>query len=392
MARMIDLIRQSAVPANVMRSASKGALSLPPEEMLEILVLLTGNPLFAEQATMTLAGWDERTSLLVAADPQAPKEVLEYFIDPKNLRPRLLPALLENPAIPEARLEELAKSPLRDAIEALLRCLRVHESAALLRVLLANPALTPSELQVAQGALDVLESSHLEMLAPVEESPVPEPPLEAPPLEAVAADAEEKTQYEIEHAAEIAAEEDKPFELIGGLEDPEGLPVAGVVLPDGADAPAITDTQKIKVEVAQQERISIIQKIARLTVGQRVQLAMKGNREERSLLIRDGSKLVASAVLVSPKLTDSEVEMFSSMKNVQEQVLRDIARSPKFKKLYPVTRNLVNNPRCPLDLSLTLLGHLMVNDLRAVSVNKNVPETLRKLATKRYKEKGSTSK
>jgi hypothetical protein len=92
-------------------------------------------------------------------------------------------------------------------------------------------------------------------------------------------------------------------------------------------------------------------------------------------------------VLQSPKVSDPEIEMFASMKNVQEGVLRDIARNHKFIKNYGVIRNLVSNPRCPLDLSLTLMNHLMVNDLKILSNNKNIPDTLRKLAYKRFKEK-----
>ena len=71
MARMLDLIKQSSAPANVMRSAAKGALALPAGEMLEILVFLTGNPVFAEQAKMTLAGWDERVSIAVPSHPSS---------------------------------------------------------------------------------------------------------------------------------------------------------------------------------------------------------------------------------------------------------------------------------------------------------------------------------
>ena len=77
------------------------------------------------------------------------------------------------------------------------------------------------------------------------------------------------------------------------------------------------------------------------------------------------------------------------MKNVQEQVLRDIARAPKYKKNYLVNRSLVNNPRCPLDLSLGLMNNLMVNDLKSLSMNKNVPDTIRKIALKRFKEKSA---
>ena len=91
MARMIDLIRASAVPANLMNSASKGALSVPPREMIEILVYLAvHNKVFGEQAQLTLAGWDEAASRAAAGDSTTPKEVLEYLISPKNLRPVLL--------------------------------------------------------------------------------------------------------------------------------------------------------------------------------------------------------------------------------------------------------------------------------------------------------------
>src|SRR6266849_6826272 len=95
MSRMIDLIRASAVPSNLMQSASKGSLSVPPREMIEILVhLAVHNKIFGQQAQLTLAGWDEAASRAAAGDPSTPKEVLNYLISPANLRPVLLPSLL----------------------------------------------------------------------------------------------------------------------------------------------------------------------------------------------------------------------------------------------------------------------------------------------------------
>jgi len=119
---------------------------------------------------------------------------------------------------------------------------------------------------------------------------------------------------------------------------------------------------------------------------------MKGNKEERYILIRDGSKVVSAAVLESPKLTDQEVETFAAMKNVQESVLRGIAGKRKFMKLYPVVRALTSNPRCPLDVALAMMKSLLVQDLRNLSMNKNVSDTLRKVAFKSFKEKTSTKK
>src|SRR5713101_7183212 len=100
MPRMVELIRSSAVPSNLMQAAAKGALALPTQEMIEVLVhLAKHNKVFGEQARLTLAGWDERPSREVASDPNSPREVLEYMIAPANLRPVLLAALLENPSV-----------------------------------------------------------------------------------------------------------------------------------------------------------------------------------------------------------------------------------------------------------------------------------------------------
>ncbi len=88
MPRMIELFHASAVPSNLMHSAAKGALSVPSAEMIEILVYLARhNRVVGEKAKMTLAGWDEAACRVVAKDPKTPKEVLDYFVCPENLRP-----------------------------------------------------------------------------------------------------------------------------------------------------------------------------------------------------------------------------------------------------------------------------------------------------------------
>jgi hypothetical protein len=97
-------------------------------------------------------------------------------------------------------------------------------------------------------------------------------------------------------------------------------------------------------------------------------------------------------VLDSPKVSEQEIEMFASMANVQEAVLRGITGKRKFMKNYAVTRNLMNNPRCPLDVQLTLIKNLLNNDLRHVSTNKNIADTIRKLAFKMYKERTEKKK
>ena len=159
-----------------------------------------------------------------------------------------------------------------------------------------------------------------------------------------------------------------------------------------ASAPAITedalsDAAPPATQEDQEKRLSKLQKINAMTVSEKVKLAVLGDKEDRMILVRDGSKVVNGAVLASPKISDQEVETIAAMKNVQENVLRTLARNRKFIKSYSVIKALVNNPRTPIDLSLPLMKNLLVNDLKGLSMNKNVPETLKKMALKSYKEK-----
>ena len=135
----------------------------------------------------------------------------------------------------------------------------------------------------------------------------------------------------------------------------------------------------------------MLQKIAKLDVKGRIQLAMKGSKEERSILVRDGTKIVALAVLDSPKISDGEVEKFASQKNVLEAVLRAIPMRRRFVKNYAVVRNLVFNPRTPLDVGLGLMKNLLIADLRNLSGNKEVSETVRKLGLRMFKQKSEAN-
>ena len=198
------------------------------------------------------------------------------------------------------------------------------------------------------------------------------------------------------HAAEITAEAASLFQPIGGnyeemlpgAEEPLAQPAATST---GAGA-AVKKAPSKKTSLAPaEERGSALQKIAKLDIKGRIQLAMKGSKEERSLLIRDGTKIVALAVLESPKVSDGEVERFAGQKNVLEAVLRGIPMKRRFAKNYAIVRALVFNPRTPLDLALGLMKNILVGDLRNLSNNKEVSDTVRKLATKMFKQKMETS-
>jgi hypothetical protein len=172
-------------------------------------------------------------------------------------------------------------------------------------------------------------------------------------------------QRGVQPADGAAPATDAPFVDAGGDEDQAELPA---VDDEGSEA---------------QVRESTVQKIASLNIAQRMSLAMKGSREERAVLVRDPNKIVAVAVLSSPKLTETEVESIAKMANVSDEILRIIGFSRAWTKNYAVVHALVRNPKTPVAMSMNLLARLSEKDLRNLSTNRNVPDVLRVTARKR---------
>ena len=122
--------------------------------------------------------------------------------------------------------------------------------------------------------------------------------------------------------------------------------------------------------------------LSSLPIVERMKIAMKGSREQRSQLVRDSNRMVATAVLSSPKLTDAEVETFTKMGNVSEDVLRIIGTNRSWLKNYGVVLGLVKNPKTPPAISMQLLQRLSEKDIKMLAVDRNVPEALRMVAQK----------
>jgi len=412
MARLLELVRRSALPSHQMMAAAKGALDTSAEEMVEILVYLSeNNKIFGETSRITLAGWDENSAKAIASNPATAKEVLDYWLSPKNLRPILFPLLLENPSVTVLKLGQLASTLKGEWIDAMLASPRVRGSRQILQDLSSNNQLsgvqsvrvqeliTGKSTPVAIETLEKPPSATAELApeggqtgesgAATESETVTDPEAPADPQteQVVAA-------FLTEHASEIAAEADKPFQPIGpiheeaGQAEPQAVAAAAGASPSPAKPATTAKLPAKKVTNPQDEqRGSVLQKIARLDVKGRIQLAMKGSKEERSILVRDGTKIVALAVLDSPKITDGEVERYANQKNVLESVLRAIPMKRRFMKNYAIVRNLVFNPRTPMDVSLGLMKNLLIQDLKNLSGNKEVSDTVRKLALRMFKQK-----
>jgi len=197
------------------------------------------------------------------------------------------------------------------------------------------------------------------------------------------------------------------------LEDLERLVAAPTLIAELVDSPSATAEQRdalkellteeqrdeaalaeavAAAEPDQHKRGTLLQRLAKMGVVERVKLALTGNREERMALMRDPNKMVQRAVLASPRITDQEVEGFAAMANLTEEILRLIAGNRNFIKNYVVVKNLINNPKTPLPASLHLLPRLIPKDLKFLTMNKNVAETLRTTALKLQRQRSETKK
>src|SRR5262249_913876 len=123
--------------------------------------------------------------------------------------------------------------------------------------------------------------------------------------------------WEKEHADEIAAEEGKRFELTGEEESDTSTTQQPAAPVSSTSLAAAALRMQAQADVAQEDenKLTVLQKMQRMNAAERVKLAFTGNREERAILIRDGARVVQMAVLASPRLTEPEVETFSSAKN-----------------------------------------------------------------------------
>lgn len=344
----MDLIRSGKVPEAIRRKGAVGNLPLPLEDKIEILTFLAAAPEadLREKALETLQGWNRAEVRRVMASPQTAPEVLcfaaERLVEGHE---ELREVLLWNPSLP------VGFHPLLE------RKLAAHPAAA-------EAPVGPLPPPPAQPLLQPLSPA-------VKESPIKPEPLPGPVPELAPKPAEEEVAIEI--LAKLAA----------------GAQIEDVT---GAFVEAPPEVTMRDDELTANDRETLIEKINRMRVVEKIKAALTGNLETRSLLIRDPNKIISRAVLQSPKISEMEAESYAAAKNVSDEVLRLIAANRKFMKAYVVMRALVNNPRAPIDVTMPLVGRMNDRDLKGLALNRNVPEVIRSMATKVIRQKEEASK
>jgi len=153
---------------------------------------------------------------------------------------------------------------------------------------------------------------------------------------------------------------------------------------DDMDESLVKDFQEPPSE---EERKSLYALVKDLNVAQKIKIALKGNKEARTLLFKDRNKLVSTSVIKNPKITDKEILQISQNKSAQDEVLRIICLNTQWVKHYSIQNALANNPKTPLQNAMRFMKMLNSSDLKRLSNNKNAHSQIQKMAKKLYQKK-----
>lgn len=347
---LLQAIRQGMVPRAVRLFAAQGLLPVPREDLIRIVLLLSaeGDEEIAAQARSTLATFELSHFLALVAAPQVEALDLELLARSSQAE-EVLAAIARHPKVANETMRWLARhagSPVQDIIMTnqarLMTCLEVLDD------LRANPQVSPEILRrVREFEEEFLQKAVVWATAGVEPEVVSGPSVE-------------------EALAELKA---------------IGMRLPGEVLFSpafAADEEAEDEPREIK---------DVVVRLSLMNAYQRVMLALKGTREERLVLARDRSPLVARAVAHSPRLTEADVERIAQMRQAHEEVLRIFATSSKWLRRYGVVRNLAFNPRTPLPIALNLVNRLSIRDLRFLGRDRNVATAVRRKASSLLQER-----
>lgn len=320
---------------------AKGLAPLPANILLPAWCYLSLQPAseITEAAQKSLDTYPEKM-LLPAVQSELPAWALEFIGRRLQKNEIILEAVLLNEAAPNSLFIEIAKTCSEKIANLIVNNQeRIIDSPDIINSLEANPANLKSNTDRLRHFLN-LSGIYIPGDAHVAEETV-----------------EETKKEEAPEKEEVVAPEDaeKLLEKAGNL----------------------TEAQ----------RLSLTQYIYKLNIGGRVKLGLKGNKEARGILIRDTNKVVALAVLKSPKITDNEIVMYASLRNVADDVIRVISTNPAWVKRYAVKAALCFHPKCPLAQAISFLKYLNNRDLTRLSKEKNVLQPVQKAAKELISQK-----
>jgi hypothetical protein len=340
---IIERIESGAYPREVLETIAAGFLPLPQEDLVAVLAYLTvtGDSGIAATARKSLGDVPPRTILAVASSETAAGGHLAYLAGATD-DPAVLEALIRNRALPDdavVRLAGSADAHLQEVI--VINQARILRAPGILDALLANPLLSP---ETRRRAVETREEFF-----------------------------EKRARLrEVDAEADLTLPDDEISDLLEKAPDDD----ANASPPPLAPLPE-HDSQQT----------SILSLILKMSTKEKVQLAFRCGKTPRMILIRDRNKLVCTAVMRNPRVTETEVESIAGLRNVDEEVLRIIGKHRQWMSKQPIMSALVHNPKAPVGVVLPLINRLTLRDLKSLKDDKGVAEVVRALARKLFNQR-----
>ena len=387
---VVKAIISGTAPRPAQLAAARGILPLPQADLLEILVSLAGNTdaELSENACKTLVSQDTGELAAIVQSVEIAPRVLAYFADRDDQPKPIHEAILSNPKTPTASIISFAR---RTSNGELLEIIALNQqlligAPQIIDAIIGNPYRTAEAVRRATETKSEFFQKERGAQQIVNE-------LRAQGKDA-AAEFIEKAEF-AEGLEQTASKSNLSYEdailLAEHIEVPDAeIDDSWLSLDYIEEFYEETEEQresivsKILGELSAEddeisgERISMINRIMRMGMKDRVKLATKGDREARNILIRDPNRIVAQAVVQNPHITEQEVEKIAAMRSVPEDVLRQIAINRNWARNYSIMHNLARNPRTPISNVISILTRLQLRDLQAMIKNRNVSDAIRK--------------
>jgi hypothetical protein len=383
---VVQAIVGGTAPAQARMMAARGMLPLAAEDLLEVLVCLhdDGDAEIAQAAAATLAEQPAESLLGAASSEATSPRVLSHLAALPDAGRSVHEALALNARTPDEAVAALAAGAGDGKLLELITVnqQRLIRAPAIIDAVLSNPARTfeaerrarevrQEFFEKERGARQIAEEMRARGLSAAAEFVESAESLGAP--SGLSFDDAWLLAEHIEVSDDELDDSWMPSErleeLLAESEEERAATLERIISETAAEVGEIAP-----------ERVSLIRRIMLMSVKDRIKLAMKGDREARAILIRDGNKVVSTAVVHNPRITDKEVETIAAMRTISEDVLRQIAMNRAWARVYPVIHNLARNPRTPLASALGILPRLQARDLQALSQNRNVPDAVRRQA------------
>lgn len=383
---VVQAVIGGTAPPPAKLAAARGMLPLAQNDLLEILVALAAgeDAELSQIARETLSAQEDAMLKQAVASSDIAPRVLDFFVDYAELPVEIHEAILQNPKTPEQTIVKFVRKTTKGELLELVSFnqQRLIKTPAIIDAIIANPYRTAeAERRASEVKREFFEKERGAQQIADE--------LRAQGKEAAAEFLEaadfaqnlDETELSFEDALLLASMIEVPdaeiddswlsLDLIEELYQESAEEREAIVN-------KILGELRFEEDSVSAERISMLNRVLRMNMKDRMKLALKGDREARNILIRDPNRIVAQAVVMNPKITDQEVEKIAAMRTVPEEVLRLVATNRGWSKNYQIMLKLAQNPRTPLANSMTILTRLQTKDLIAMSKNKNISEAIRK--------------